>query len=165
MISVVIDSREKRPWAFPIELVNSSIGTLPTGDYSLAGDASFAIERKSLDDFLGTIGGGWERFLREIGRMDRFDAKVIIIEGNFEQVCFDYRTDAAPAHNHPRLTPQFVSKRIAELTMMNVSVLFAGNAIYASGLAYAILKERFYELKNREITGKSRAGFVSPRGF
>ena len=47
-----------------------------------------------------------------------------------------------PDHEHTRCTPQFVMKRIAELTMRNVSVLFAGNAELASAIAFRIFIER-----------------------
>ena len=51
---IIIDTREQTPWSFPPE-IPVEIGTLKTGDYALAGDDAFAIERKSKDDFLGTI--------------------------------------------------------------------------------------------------------------
>ncbi len=144
-IHIIIDTREQRPWAFDPAQARVSMGTLRTADYALAGDDGFAIERKSLDDFLGTISGGWDRFCREIERMRDWPAKVIIVEADFERCCF--RVDAsgnllAPEHSHPMLTPQFVAMRIADLTMRGVSVLFAGNASYAAGLAYRILLER-----------------------
>jgi ERCC4-type nuclease len=152
-IGVVIDTREKRPWSFPDEYVETRIGKLNAGDYALDGDNAFAIERKSLDDFLGTISTGWERFLREIGRMEgaRFQRKVIIVEGDFESTCFRESTTGemvSPQHNHPRLSPQFVTKRIAELTMMGVAVIFAGRPEYAAAIAYRILWERHLELGN-----------------
>lgn len=152
-IGIVIDTREKRPWSFPEHLAYTRIGTLTTGDYALIDDNAFAIERKSLDDFLQTISTGWERFQREIGRMEgaRFCAKVIIVEGDFESVCFKSEQDTIipPNHSHPRLSPQFVTKRIAELTLMGVSVIFAGASEYASAIAYRILWERHLEIGNR----------------
>ena len=162
MIHVVIDTREKRPWAFPPHLVRAEMGTLRTGDYALKGDMQFAIERKSLDDFLGTISSGWERFLREIGRMEGsgFCAKVIIVEGNFEQVCFTEVEDTLihPDHHHPQITPQFIAKRIADLTFLNVSVLFCGNSQYAAGMALAILRARHYEIIGQTISqGRARS--------
>ena len=147
MLRVVIDTREQRPWAFPPDLAEVSRGTLRTGDYALAGDDAFAIERKSLDDFLGTISSGWERFLREIGRMEGagFAARCVIVEADFEACCF-HQTAAGelvpPAHSHQQLSPRFVARRIAELSFMGVSVLFAGCADYAAALAYAHLCER-----------------------
>ena len=147
MLDIVIDTREQRPWSFPDTDAAVAIGTLRTGDYALKGDASFAIERKSLNDFLGTISTGWPRFQRELGRMNAvaFVAKVIIVEGDFSSVCFADSPEgiAEPCHDHPLLTPQFICSRIAELTVAwQASVLFAGNAEYASALALAIFKKR-----------------------
>ena len=125
------------------------------GDYALADDCEavrgrealavrFAIERKSLDDFLGTISVGWDRFQRELVRMEAFPARVVIVEGNFAECCFsgDEGCVIPPPHNHPSLRPAFVARRIAELTMMGVSVLFAGDAQLAAGLAYRVFRRR-----------------------
>jgi len=153
-MNIIIDTREQRPFHFDPSLVSSTVSTLRTGDYALAGDDQFAIERKSLDDFLGTIATGWPRFCRELKRMDdaEFVAKVIIIEGDFMHTCFNISDDGetvAPCHNHPKLTPQFIAKRIAQLTMDLVSVLFAGNAQLAAGLATTIFKERYNGIKSQ----------------
>lgn len=179
-LKIIIDTREQSPWSFPDHLAECKRGTIKTGDYCLKNDSKFAIERKSLDDFLGTISTGWNRFLREIGRMDAasFPAKVIIIEGDYERICFyDNRLENVikivnsfisiseklakikialeketeiipPKHNHPRLTPQFINTRIAELSMQGVSCLFAKNSYYSAALAYAILKQRYMEILN-----------------
>lgn len=152
-LKIIIDTREQSPWAFPEELATVRMGTLKTGDYALDGDNAFAIERKSLDDFLGTISSGWNRFLREIGRMDAaaFPAKIIIVEGDFESCHFRVVKDGkiqAPTHNHVRLTPQFIYSRIAELSLQGVCILFAGDASCAGALGYAILRHRFMELAN-----------------
>jgi ERCC4-type nuclease len=145
-VHVVIDTREQTPWAFDARHVSEvSVATLRTGDYALAGDDGFAIERKSLDDFLGTISTGWERFQREVERMDGWPAKVVIVEADFMRCCFTSDTVGAviaPTHRHPQLLPQFVCKRIAELSMRGVAVLFAGDAGCASALAVAIFRER-----------------------
>ena len=53
-LRIIIDTREQIPWSFPPE-IPVEIGTLKTGDYALAGDDAFAIERKSKDDFLSLI--------------------------------------------------------------------------------------------------------------
>jgi ERCC4-type nuclease len=157
-MNIIADTREQIVWSFPPD-VKIIRGTLPTADYCLVADPYFAIERKEKNDFLGTISVGWERFLREIKRMDGWPAKIIIVECDFESFCF-YEKDGEiipPDHNHPRLTPKFICKRIAELSMMGVSVLFAGNAGYASALAYHILKEREKALKeNHENKGENK---------
>jgi ERCC4-type nuclease len=156
-LNIVIDTREQTPWSFPDHMVTCRRGTLKTGDYALVNDNHFAIERKNLDDFIGSIFSGWNRFLREVGRMDsqKFPAKIIIVESDYEKICFTTKEDnfgnnelQQPQHNHIRITPQAINKRIAELSMQGVSVLFAGNPGYASALAYAILSERNMELIN-----------------
>lgn len=157
-LHIVIDSREQQPWAWATG-VRTSVHGLDAGDYALRSDCTrrgvsgqgnygvaFAIERKSLDDFLGTISTGWDRFIREIQRMEHFPARVVIVEGDFETCCFRDAADGAgvlyPDHEHIKLLPQFVAKRIGQLTLMGVSVVFAGDAALAAGLAYQIFKAR-----------------------
>lgn len=149
MIEVTIDTREQTPWSFPQEMVIATIGTVHTGDYALTGDEdNFAIERKSLSDFLGTISTGWPRFLRELQRMDdaHWQAKVIIVEDDFLSCCYFTSANGeivAPDHEHHKLQPQFIAKRIAQLSYKHrCCVLFASNPAHAAALALAILKER-----------------------
>lgn len=145
-LTIIIDTREQTPWAIPSWLATVKVGTLKTGDYALEGDSGFAVERKSLEDFCGTVAGGWERFKREIVRMEGWPAKVVIVEGSISDLVF--RADAEPPrHNHHNLTPAFMMKRVAELLMMGVSVIFAENAEYAGAVGVAVLRERARELK------------------
>ena len=164
-LHIIIDTREQTPWAFDPSAVDASIGTLQTGDYALAGDFSFGIERKSLDDFLGTVSSGWERFKRELDRMDaaKWVAKIIIVEGDYASCFFASAPDGElvpPQHRHHRLTPQFVEKRVTELTMRGVSVLFAGNPCIAASLAVSIFRHRNNQIKtksnNEHQTSKNR---------
>jgi ERCC4-type nuclease len=150
-LAIVIDTREQTPWAFPPELATVSVGTLKTGDYALAGDAGFAIERKSLPDFVGTVVKGWERFQREIWRMNGWPAKIIIVEADFRQLCYRYEDDElrAPDHESYRVKPGFLMRRIAELSMMGVAVIFAGDAEHAAILAVKILQQRRNEIETK----------------
>lgn len=151
---IIIDTREQRPWGFPAWL-KTKRGTLRTGDYALDGDLGFAIERKGLDDFLGTVSTGWERFVREIERMGDWGCRVIVVEGSLEDCCWHWKEGEmiAPAHNHPKLTPAFVISRVAELTFMGVSVLFAGNSDIAAAVGYRLLKKR-----NEDLYGRDKGG-------
>ena len=156
-LRIIIDSRESAPWGWSPADARTEIAGLAAGDYALASDTEapkrkgqlrpvrFSIERKSLDDLLGTLSTGWDRFQRELTRMEAFPARVIIVEGDFASCCF--REDAggalmAPEHSHPNVRPAFVARRVSELTMMGVSVLFAGDAQLAAGLAYRIFRRR-----------------------
>ncbi|MCL2105123.1 MAG: ERCC4 domain-containing protein [Kiritimatiellaeota bacterium] len=146
IINIVIDTREQTPWGFDAAFANVRTGTLRTGDYALDGDACFAIERKTLGDFLGTISSGWARFCKEVYRAKeaQFPAFPIIVEGVFSSVCFQVLDGqvSAPAHNHPRLSPAFVVKRIAELTLMGCQVIFAERPEYAGAIALKLLQQR-----------------------
>lgn len=152
-MTITIDTREQTPWAFPVDIAEVVRGTVPQGDYAIQGDEdNFAIERKSLEDFLGTISSGWERFRRELNRMDNagFRAKVIVVEGDFANCCWA-EDGTPPKHNHPRLTPAFIVKRIAQLSYdYRCSVIFAGNPALAAGLAVQILRRRQKDIDNAD---------------
>ena len=154
-MQIVIDTREKKPWSFPPD-VSIEFATLKSGDYALKNDSRFAIERKSGEDLAGTLSSGWERFLREIKRMEeyQFESKIIIVEADFEYFCFKCKNGIIlpPDHEHVRCSPQFLMKRISELSFMNVSVLFAGNIQLASALAFKIFIEREKRLKNEDTS-------------
>ena len=153
--TILIDTREQRPWMFP-EYVPVRLATLNAGDYALEGDTHFAIERKSLDDFIGTVFSGWDRFKRELARMTAagFVARVIIVEADYAHTLFSMTSKGQlvpPPHNHPNISPEAVASRVAELTLMGVSVLFCGNAEGAAVQAYHLLMNRNKELQNGVI--------------
>jgi ERCC4-type nuclease len=141
-IHIVIDTREQQPWHFPNHLAVVSRGYLPVFDYALAEDSGFAIERKSLDDFVGSIASGWDVFLRRFDKVPGWPAKVVIIEGTVSQIL-------ARDYNHPDVTPKFIIKQISTLTMMGIALLFADNPITAAGLAYRILLERYQQIHGK----------------
>ena len=120
----------------------------------MKGDKGFSIERKSLNDFLGTISTGWERFQREIYRAkDAGYNMPIIVEARFSDLLFAVQDDGTitpPQHDHPRLSPAFVLRRIGEIQMLGASVMFVDGAIEAAMLAVAILYQRHKELHGDE---------------
>lgn len=151
MRAIIVDSREQRPWEFP-EWVKTRVRALPFGDYALEGDGRFAIERKSLDDFVGTVFSGWERFKRELERMAAAGcvARIIIVEADFCQLmyCSDGEGGIVPpGHNHPRISPAAVCSRIAELAMMGVTTLFCRDGGHAAYMAYSLLSRREMDLE------------------
>lgn len=156
MIHVIIDTREQQPWAFPPDHATVRRAGLKAGDYALVGDDGYAIERKSREDFAGTISIGWARFLRELDRMKDagFETRPIVVESDLEAFLFRQAADGEiipPSHEHFRVTPQFLLHRLAELDHMpGVKITFAGSAEYAAAYALHLLKERA-----RRIEGKS----------
>lgn len=94
-LTVLRDNREKKPYDFeglPVEVEDV---TLSTGDYALAElcdhdeendtyHPTYAVERKSADDFLGSITSGRDRFLREIKRAGDWDEPLeVVIEASY----------------------------------------------------------------------------------
>jgi ERCC4-type nuclease len=132
-MKIIIDTREQSPWHFG-DLAEVSRGTLPTGDYALAGDTGFAIERKSLPDYVQTITSNWQRFRRELDRMKRFPVRVVIVEGEW----MDILTGKYPGN----VPPPAIIARTSEMIMDGVTILFCSNSTAAAGLCWRLLVER-----------------------
>lgn len=64
---VIVDTREKRPLAFPH--VRTVEGTLQTGDYGVQGLRNWCVERKSVPDMVNSVTNERERFFRELERL------------------------------------------------------------------------------------------------
>jgi len=78
-ITAIIDTREQIP--FDLAPLKVERGTLPTGDYSVKGlEDIVCVERKSLVDLLGCMGGERERFERELQRMLAYPARAVVVE-------------------------------------------------------------------------------------
>ncbi len=98
-LTAVIDTREQKPWSLdPLKTVP---GTLYTGDYSILGlEQVIAVERKSLDDLLGCIGGSRDRFEDCIQRLQSYPVRCVIIEStwrDFESGLWQTRSRVHPA--------------------------------------------------------------------
>lgn len=83
-LTAVIDTREQKPWT--LAPLKTQRGTLTTGDVSIVGlEREITIERKSLPDLLGCVGGGRKRFLEEIERLHAYPAKCVIVECSYQE--------------------------------------------------------------------------------
>lgn len=98
-IPILIDDREKLPWAFPTDRFTESAAHLVTGDYTIADLQNvIAIERKTLGDAVNTIIGQWLRFVKELKRLACMDVAAIVIEANvIDVISHRYESDAQPA--------------------------------------------------------------------
>lgn len=102
---VVIDSREQSPFSFTglaadanrdhrRLVVRTKVMGLKTGDYSIRGlEDHISIERKSLGDAYGTFGGGRERFVRELERLQAMDFAAVVIEADWPAIISAERED------------------------------------------------------------------------
>ena len=98
-VVVVVDTREQQPYAFDPARVTVVRRALPGGDYSLEGyEGSVAAERKSLEDYVGTVVGARARFARELRALSEFDLGCVVVEGTLEDIlAHRYRSGAHPS--------------------------------------------------------------------
>lgn len=86
-VTIIIDTREQRPFAFSAPRVTTIRRALPSGDYSLEGfEDRVAVERKTLDDLVRSLIRSRERFLREIRRLERFEAACVVVEADWADI-------------------------------------------------------------------------------
>ena len=118
-LCILIDSREQRPLRF--RNVKSERATLHTGDYSVrVGDVSLsdvvAIERKSISDLVGSLGGGRARFERELDRLAHIRWRFLVIEGEMREI--------AAGTRFSNLTPkQIISPLLSWQTKYDLHVI------------------------------------------
>lgn len=92
--TIVVDTREQAPFAFmsiePWDEIRVVRAALATGDYSIQGfEDRISIERKSVSDFYGSIGGDRERFEREMVRLKQMEFAAVVIEGGWRELLVD----------------------------------------------------------------------------
>lgn len=144
--TVIIDSREQRPYTFsglhadarhgnrPL-VVPLERGTLRQGDYSIVGNENaIAIERKSLADLYQTLSAGRGRFERELGRLDSLRFAAVVIEADWPAILAGhpdgwsklnpktiYRSVIAWQQRYPRVHWWAVAeRRFAEVTVFRM---------------------------------------------
>ena len=95
MLTLIADSREQSPYEFKIPC---ETGTLTTGDYSIKGcEHLVAIERKSLEDLMGTLTKGRERFEKELARGRGLDYFALVVESSLTLIAMGaYRSNMTP---------------------------------------------------------------------
>lgn len=82
---ILIDTREQLPFDFK----NSLSSKLDFGDYTVGGNyySNTFVDRKSIGDFKGTFGVGFERFKKEVERCKSFGGFLfVVVEGSIYQI-------------------------------------------------------------------------------
>ena len=144
---ILVDTREQTPLDFEPFGLSVERVTLPFADYGLVGFSGaepgdlllFAVERKSLNDLVSSIGGDRARFEREISRMQVYRFKALVIESTEDEV----RTGAYRG----KMAPEAVFGTLASWTVnYDLHVRFAGNP---EGAARMIAKWAWYFWQRR----------------
>lgn len=156
--TILVDTREQTPWTFKnLPPTSASRGkwihcptrlaTLNEGDYAIADapERYVAIERKSLEDLFGTLGGRREQFESEIERLSHYEFAAVVIEASWPEICKP--TEGRPDW-HSRLHPRSVFGTACSWRNRYPSVhwIAAGNRRLAEITAYELLQKAHKKL-------------------
>lgn len=133
-IQVIVDTREQTPWTFEGQGIETVRQKLDSGDYSLPGlEQRVSIERKSIDDWTGSVLRDRKRFYRELERLRAFEWRCVIVEASVGHILrHAYTSQASPAS---------IMGFVAEVTVSQcVPVYLAGTRAEAQVLAGAFLR-------------------------
>lgn len=79
----IVDTREQLPYEFD----HMTRAALATGDYAIEGYEDVAVvERKALNDFIGSVTTNRARFMRELDRMAAIAHPLIVVEGSWYHI-------------------------------------------------------------------------------
>lgn len=168
---VVQDSRESAPWTFSGLQSDSDRGYRPlliplerkglaTGDYSISGlEHRIAIERKSVEDVVGTIAGRRKQFEAEHERM-----KTIVDAGGFAAVVVESDLSAfltsPPIWSNMRAPAKTVYRTYLSWSIKyGVHWHWAGNRRLAEVTTFRLL-EKCWENFGGELSGNTNEGEI-----
>lgn len=83
-LTIIIDSREQRPYTFPGH--KTVVQGLPLADYGLLHCQDIAIERKSIDDLIGSLTSGRDRFEKELKKGAQLPYFALVIEASLSDL-------------------------------------------------------------------------------
>ena len=125
---ILIDTREQRPLKFKR---NVKLIKLDYGDYAFSSPEASCkafIERKAVGDFLATISGGYERFVREIQRSVDDEANlIVIIEQKLSNVLYfnhQRKNHGGKVYSKVKATPEFIFHRVRSLSQKFPTIQF-----------------------------------------
>lgn len=142
-IPVVVDTREQQPYGFdPVRFAVQRCA-LPAGDYSIAGlELEVAIERKSLNDFVGTVIKDWDRFQAELQKLQRYHFAAVIVEASPQDVMdHQYTSQAAPT--------SILGRAISIHADFGIPVLWLANRQLAKHWAEKAMERVWERMKGR----------------
>lgn len=146
--TITIDTREQKPPSFRGLDVATEVATVDVFDFCISGDKGWALERKSLGDFVNsiTVTQNWNRELRKIEKArERFyEGATInyIVESSLSDLVDKYD------YGRRKISPNFTLKRVRELSIdYGVQIWFVGNKRTSAMWIYRLLRHRYHMLK------------------
>lgn len=153
---VATDKREQLAYSFAGYACTTEAATLNVGDYSLAGFTDkIAVERKSLDDLLGCLTAGRERFEKELARSRALDRFCVLVEASFEDLAKGVYRSAMKPHSA-------CQSIIAWQIRYDIPFVFAGSRKAAEYYCFSFLQKYAHEIEQRmKLLTKAQATTTS----
>lgn len=150
MLTAICDTREQLP--LDLSPLQTTPGTLATGDYSLLGlEHVVAIERKSLSDLLSCVGAERRRFDAEVQRLLAYPVRALVVESCWAEI------EAGGWRS--KVTPAAAMGSLLGWIAAGLPVIMAGDHTlagrYASRLLFIAARRRWRENRAlvREVMG------------
>jgi len=130
---IYVDTREQKPLKFSVK---TEIKNLKFGDYALSHPSFSAcchVERKSVSDFVGTLSGGFKRFVNEIERAGEAGVSLIVVVEENLNKCRSFN-HLPQVSRKIKATPEYVFHNVRYLIQAypHIQFLFVNNRSDAS---------------------------------
>lgn len=135
---ILIDTREQMPYRFETP---SEVGTVPIGDYSIAGlENHIAVERKELNDLIGCLTTGRERFEKELHKGKALDYFALVVEASL--------SDLANGHYRSQMGPKSaVQSLLAFSVRYRLPIFFCESRQYGARVTESLLLKFGHEIE------------------
>ena len=147
-ITYVIDTREQKPYEFTnSESVSTVHRKLDAGDYSAVGyENVVAVERKSLDDFAQTVIRDWDRFHRELKKLQTYKAACIVVEASIKDIVKNrYRVNAVPN--------SVIGRAMSICVDYNIPLYFLNNRAECSFFVEHWIGRQVFKIEKERVIG------------
>ena len=138
-LTLTIDSREQQPYSFTDH--KTIIQSLPIGDYGLFNCPDIAVERKSIDDLIGSLTSGRERFEKELQKGSQLPYFSLVIEASL--------SDLANGKYQSQMLPKSAVQSLLSWSVKyGVHIFFCENREYAEKVTLSLLLKharQFYQ--------------------
>ncbi len=138
-MKIKIDTREQHPYEFK----DSETGAIPVGDYSISGlEDHIAIERKELNDLIGCLTAGRERFEKELHKGRALDYFALVVEARL--------SDFVNGHYRSQMSSKSaIQSLLAFSVRYRLPVFFCENRKYGARMVESLLSKYIRELEKK----------------
>jgi len=150
-LTIIVDTREQRPWTFENYNVTVTRACLRSGDYSLAGhEHEIALERKSLDDLVQSLSHGRDRFEREVERLSAMSFAAVLVEASAQDVVMQkYKSEMLPQ--------SVLQSAYSWMVRYKVPVLWCGSRKHAEYTAFGLLQKYQAHVQDQQTEAEAVA--------